>query len=201
MPLPGLLVQFPWNFINQFGNPDSSEPKQHFSLSFWHLLHVLQNCCGGRNDNAPNHEDNTEIYMKYIDFMAGIFCQGELNKFGRSHFFYMNRKYDISVVSSWVPSIFFHSYLAELLFLMEKLCSLLRKHQTPLQRYFVQYLSRFDALVLSDVIQVWNLQRRRNMVWWCMVSKSSQSNGHHTRMPIGSKGLNVSMLYYTCLQA
>lgn len=46
------------------------------------------------------------------------------------------------------------SHIAELLFLMEQLRSLVRRHVGVLQRYHVQYLARFDALVLSEVIQV-----------------------------------------------
>jgi len=46
------------------------------------------------------------------------------------------------------------SHVAELLFLMEQLRSLVRRQVGVLQRYHVQYLARFDALVLSDVIQV-----------------------------------------------
>uniref|UniRef100_A0ACB8EMK3 Uncharacterized protein n=1 Tax=Sphaerodactylus townsendi TaxID=933632 RepID=A0ACB8EMK3_9SAUR len=45
------------------------------------------------------------------------------------------------------------THLAELLFLMEQLRRLLRRHQNLIKRYYVQYLSRFDALVLSDIIQ------------------------------------------------
>ncbi|XP_048343540.1 nck-associated protein 1-like [Sphaerodactylus townsendi] len=48
---------------------------------------------------------------------------------------------------------FSDSHLAELLFLMEQLRRLLRRHQNLIKRYYVQYLSRFDALVLSDIIQ------------------------------------------------
>lgn len=46
------------------------------------------------------------------------------------------------------------SHVAELLFLMEQLRSLVRRQVRVLQRYHVQYLARFDALVLSEVIQV-----------------------------------------------
>lgn len=46
------------------------------------------------------------------------------------------------------------SHVAELLFHMEQLRSLVRRQVGVLQRYHVQYLARFDALVLSEVIQV-----------------------------------------------
>ncbi|XP_013912433.1 PREDICTED: nck-associated protein 1-like [Thamnophis sirtalis] len=48
---------------------------------------------------------------------------------------------------------FTDSCLAELLFLMEKLRNLLKQYQNVIQRYHVQYLSRFDAQVLGNVIQ------------------------------------------------
>ncbi|XP_039570631.1 nck-associated protein 1-like [Passer montanus] len=45
------------------------------------------------------------------------------------------------------------SRLAELLFLLEQLRALVRRHLRLLRRYHRHYLARFDALVLSDVIQ------------------------------------------------
>lgn len=48
----------------------------------------------------------------------------------------------------------FLSQMAELLFYMEKLRGLMRKYSNVLQRYHVQYLAQFDALVLNDTIQV-----------------------------------------------
>lgn len=44
--------------------------------------------------------------------------------------------------------------MAELLFHMEKLRGLMTKHNHVVQRYHVQYLAQFDALVLNDTIQV-----------------------------------------------
>lgn len=44
--------------------------------------------------------------------------------------------------------------MAELLFHMEKLKGLMKKYNHVLQRYHVQYLAQFDALVLNDTIQV-----------------------------------------------
>lgn len=90
--------------------------------------------------NEPGLLGPKVIYV----FMALAFCRDEVTWLCR-HSEHVTKIKNLEE--------FTDSYLAELLFLMEKLCSLLRKHQTPLQRYFVQYLSRFDALVLSDVIQ------------------------------------------------
>lgn len=43
---------------------------------------------------------------------------------------------------------------------MEKLRGLMRKYNNVVQRYHVQYLAQFDALVLNDTIQV---PERRSM--------------------------------------
>ncbi|MEQ2235436.1 Nck-associated protein 1-like, partial [Ilyodon furcidens] len=43
--------------------------------------------------------------------------------------------------------------MAELLFYMEKLRGLMRKFNQVVQRYHVQYLAQFDALLLNDTIQ------------------------------------------------
>ncbi|XP_054520181.1 nck-associated protein 1-like isoform X3 [Pan troglodytes] len=43
--------------------------------------------------------------------------------------------------------------IAELLFLLEGIRSLVRRHIKVIQQYHLQYLARFDALVLSDIIQ------------------------------------------------
>ncbi|KAM7028318.1 LOW QUALITY PROTEIN: nck-associated protein 1-like [Acridotheres tristis] len=51
------------------------------------------------------------------------------------------------------PEDFTDSHIAELLFLLEQLRALLRRHLRLLRRYHRQYLARFDALVLSDIIQ------------------------------------------------
>ncbi|OBS77371.1 hypothetical protein A6R68_16212 [Neotoma lepida] len=43
--------------------------------------------------------------------------------------------------------------IAELLFLLEEIRALVRRHIKVIQQYHVQYLARFDVLVLSDIIQ------------------------------------------------
>lgn len=59
----------------------------------------------------------------------------------------------------------FSSQMAELLFYMEKLRGLMRKYNHVVQRYHIQYLAQFDALVLTDTMQVDNT---RIMVRMCM---------------------------------
>ncbi|KAF3690048.1 Nck-associated protein 1-like [Channa argus] len=51
------------------------------------------------------------------------------------------------------PEDYIDNQMAELLFYMEKLRGLMRKYNHIVQRYHVQYLSQFDALVLNDTIQ------------------------------------------------
>lgn len=52
------------------------------------------------------------------------------------------------------PFSIFTSQMAELLYYMEKLRGLMKKYNPVVQRYHVQYLAQFDALVLNDTIQV-----------------------------------------------
>lgn len=63
----------------------------------------------------------------------------------------------------------FYSQMAELLFYMEELRALLKKYNYVVQRYYVQYLAQFDALVLNDTIQVlapYSHVRRLNTIVW-----------------------------------
>ncbi|NXX58017.1 NCKPL protein, partial [Scopus umbretta] len=77
-------------------------------------------------------------------FMALSFCRDEVSWLVR---------HAEHVTKTKTPEDFADSHVAELLFLMEQLRSLVRRQVGVLQRYHVQYLARFDALVLSDVIQ------------------------------------------------
>ncbi|XP_072308153.1 nck-associated protein 1-like [Eucyclogobius newberryi] len=52
-----------------------------------------------------------------------------------------------------MPEDYVDNQMAELLFYMEKLRDLMTKHSRVVQRYHVQYLAQFDALVLNDTIQ------------------------------------------------
>uniref|UniRef100_A0A3P8VLS4 NCK associated protein 1 like n=1 Tax=Cynoglossus semilaevis TaxID=244447 RepID=A0A3P8VLS4_CYNSE len=51
------------------------------------------------------------------------------------------------------PEDYIDNQMAELLFYMEELRALLKKYNYVVQRYYVQYLAQFDALVLNDTIQ------------------------------------------------
>ncbi|XP_077428322.1 nck-associated protein 1-like isoform X1 [Vanacampus margaritifer] len=51
------------------------------------------------------------------------------------------------------PEDYIDNQIAELLFHMEKLKGLIRKYHYVVQRYHIQYLAQFDALVLNDTIQ------------------------------------------------
>nr|XP_020476127.1 nck-associated protein 1-like isoform X1 [Monopterus albus]XP_020476199.1 nck-associated protein 1-like isoform X1 [Monopterus albus]XP_020476271.1 nck-associated protein 1-like isoform X1 [Monopterus albus] len=51
------------------------------------------------------------------------------------------------------PEDYIDNQMAELLFHMEKLRGLMKKYSHVIQRYHVQYLAQFDALVLNDTIQ------------------------------------------------
>ncbi|NWU57805.1 NCKPL protein, partial [Dromas ardeola] len=77
-------------------------------------------------------------------FMALSFCRDEVSWLVR---------HAEHVTKTKTPEDFADSHVAELLFHMEQLRSLVRRRVGVLQRYHVQYLARFDALVLSEVIQ------------------------------------------------
>ncbi|KAJ0068539.1 hypothetical protein NL108_008892 [Boleophthalmus pectinirostris] len=51
------------------------------------------------------------------------------------------------------PEDYVDNQMAELLFYIEKLRDLMTKYRRVVQRYHVQYLAQFDALVLNDTIQ------------------------------------------------
>uniref|UniRef100_A0AAY5F1Z8 NCK associated protein 1 like n=1 Tax=Electrophorus electricus TaxID=8005 RepID=A0AAY5F1Z8_ELEEL len=53
------------------------------------------------------------------------------------------------------PEDFADVHMAELLFYMERLQALLGRYNYVIQRYHLQYLSQFDALILNDTIQVY----------------------------------------------
>lgn len=48
----------------------------------------------------------------------------------------------------------FLRHIAELIFYMEELRAHVRKYGPVMQRYYVQYLSGFDAVVLNELVQV-----------------------------------------------
>lgn len=48
----------------------------------------------------------------------------------------------------------FCRHIAELIFYMEELRAHVRKYGPVMQRYYVQYLSGFDAVVLNELVQV-----------------------------------------------
>uniref|UniRef100_A0A671E263 NCK associated protein 1 like n=1 Tax=Rhinolophus ferrumequinum TaxID=59479 RepID=A0A671E263_RHIFE len=58
-----------------------------------------------------------------------------------------------NVTKTKTPEDYADSSIAELLFLLEEIRALIRRHIKVIQQYHLQYLARFDALVLSDIIQ------------------------------------------------
>lgn len=59
-----------------------------------------------------------------------------------------------NVTKTKTPEDYADSSIAELLFLLEEIRALVRRHVKVIQQYHLQYLARFDAVVLSDIIQV-----------------------------------------------
>uniref|UniRef100_A0A8C6GYU0 NCK associated protein 1 like n=1 Tax=Mus spicilegus TaxID=10103 RepID=A0A8C6GYU0_MUSSI len=58
-----------------------------------------------------------------------------------------------NVTKTKTPEDYADSSIAELLFLLEEIRALVRRHIKVIQQYHLQYLARFDVLVLSDIIQ------------------------------------------------
>ncbi|XP_038199249.1 nck-associated protein 1-like isoform X2 [Arvicola amphibius] len=58
-----------------------------------------------------------------------------------------------NVTKTKTPEDYADSTIAELLFLLEEVRALVRRHIKVIQQYHIQYLARFDVLVLSDIIQ------------------------------------------------
>ena len=59
--------------------------------------------------------------------------------------------------------------IAELLFLLEEIRALVRRHIKVIEQYHLQYLARFDALVLSDIIQVCLIDDTLEILGWSLV--------------------------------
>uniref|UniRef100_A0A8C0GTB3 NCK associated protein 1 like n=1 Tax=Chelonoidis abingdonii TaxID=106734 RepID=A0A8C0GTB3_CHEAB len=57
------------------------------------------------------------------------------------------------VTKTKTPEDYADSHIAELLFLMEQLRTLVHRHGPVIQRYHVQYLARFDALLCAHLFQ------------------------------------------------
>uniref|UniRef100_A0A4W5Q0U9 NCK associated protein 1 like n=1 Tax=Hucho hucho TaxID=62062 RepID=A0A4W5Q0U9_9TELE len=62
-------------------------------------------------------------------------------------------RYSENIPKTKTPEDYVDSYMAELLFYMERLRSLMTKYSRVVQRYHVQYLAQFDALLLNDTMQ------------------------------------------------
>eukprot|EP00062_Callorhinchus_milii_P027148 gi/632990107/ref/XP_007884005.1/ PREDICTED: nck-associated protein 1-like [Callorhinchus milii] len=77
-------------------------------------------------------------------FMGLSFCRDEVSWLVR---------HAENVTKTKTPEDYTDTNLAELLFVMEEFKALLRKYKKVIQRYYVQYLSGFDAVVLNDNIQ------------------------------------------------
>ncbi|XP_051865533.1 nck-associated protein 1-like [Pristis pectinata] len=58
-----------------------------------------------------------------------------------------------NITKTKTPEDYVDSNIAELLFVMEELRRLLHTYKKVIQRYFLLYLSRFDAVILNETIQ------------------------------------------------
>ncbi|KAM4044645.1 nck-associated protein 1-like [Anomaloglossus baeobatrachus] len=77
-------------------------------------------------------------------FMALSLCRDEINWIVR---------HAENVTKTKTPEDYVDVHIAELMFLIEEVRVLVRNNLPIIQRYHLQYLAKFDALVLSDIIQ------------------------------------------------
>ncbi|KAM5181185.1 nck-associated protein 1-like [Mantella aurantiaca] len=77
-------------------------------------------------------------------FMALSLCRDEINWLVR---------HAENVTKTKTPEDYIDVHIAELMFCMEEIRRLVKKHVPIIQKYHLQYLAKFDALVLSDIIQ------------------------------------------------
>uniref|UniRef100_A0A8C3NKW7 Uncharacterized protein n=1 Tax=Geospiza parvula TaxID=87175 RepID=A0A8C3NKW7_GEOPR len=106
---------------------------------FWEVLGGIWEILGG-----PDPLSVPPPPQALLVFVALSLCRDEVSWLSR---------HAEHVTKSKNPEDFSDSRIAELLFLLEQLRALVRRHLRLLRRYHRQYLARFDALVLSDVIQ------------------------------------------------
>ncbi|CAJ0960782.1 unnamed protein product [Ranitomeya imitator] len=78
-------------------------------------------------------------------FMALSLCRDEINWLVR---------HAENVTKTKTPEDYVDVHIAELMFLIEEVRALVRNNLPIIQRYYLQYLAKFDALILSDIIQV-----------------------------------------------
>ncbi|XP_019515209.1 PREDICTED: nck-associated protein 1-like [Hipposideros armiger] len=86
----------------------------------------------------------SEIAEALYTFMALSFIRDEVTWLVR---------HAENVTKTKTPEDYADSSIAELLFLLEEIRALVQRHIKVIQQYHLQYLARFDALVLSDIIQ------------------------------------------------
>ncbi|XP_043939911.1 nck-associated protein 1-like isoform X2 [Protopterus annectens] len=72
--------------------------------------------------------------------------------FSRDEVFWLVRHAE-NITKPKIPDDYIDTSIAEMLFAMEDLRVLLQKYKKVLQRYHLQYLSQFDALLLGEIIQ------------------------------------------------
>lgn len=77
-------------------------------------------------------------------FMALSLCRDEINWLVR---------HAENVTKTKTPEDYIDAHIAELMFSMEEIRMLVKKHVPIIQKYHLQYLAKFDALILSDIIQ------------------------------------------------
>ncbi|TRY86597.1 hypothetical protein DNTS_018583 [Danionella cerebrum] len=119
--------------------------------------HVLLNCGSFHREKRTFLRNALKELTAVLEDEPGLLGPKALYvfmalSFSRDEILWLVRHME-NIPKTKTPEDYSDSRMAELLFYMEKLRRMLSAHRYVLQRYHLQYLSQYDAVVLSDMIQ------------------------------------------------
>ncbi|KAI1899989.1 hypothetical protein AGOR_G00067600 [Albula goreensis] len=122
---------------------------------------VIANCAAMHRERRHFLRNAIKELSKVLDDEPGLLGPKALFvfmalSFSRDEVLWLLRHSE-NIPKTKTPEDYVDSQLAELLFYMEKLRTMVTRHSRVLQRYHVQYLAQFDALALNDTIQNMNV--------------------------------------------
>uniref|UniRef100_A0A7N9AVK1 Nck-associated protein 1 n=1 Tax=Mastacembelus armatus TaxID=205130 RepID=A0A7N9AVK1_9TELE len=125
------------------------------ALSLWKLALQSSTClCLFRDEVFHIHKAAEDLFVNIRgdckEFVAALFVFMALS-FARDEIIWLLRHADNIQKKS--TDDFIDKHIAELIFYMEELRAHVRKYGPVMQRYYVQYLSGFDAVVLNELVQ------------------------------------------------
>lgn len=119
--------------------------------------HVLANCGALRREKRSYLRNALKELTKVLEDEPALLGPKVLFvfmalSFSRDEVLWLVRHME-NIPKTKTPEDYADPQMAELLFYMEKLRALLLRHRYVVQRYHLQYLAQYDALVLNDTIQ------------------------------------------------